>query len=177
MLLFPLPLVPLLLFLVLSVERKAFGTQQGQNSPCAELQQSHSQPAEFEANFGGHFKKTGKTWSCLSASCEEEERRMCRRCHVPFPKGWEMTRKCYNSWDSPFFVLMLVQSLLFLSSSLLTGCFMGLPLFSWAAEVVISGCSHSISNMFPVSGFQLRRLVALIECYWTILILENYCVK
>lgn len=56
-LLFPLPLVPLLLFLVPSVERKAFGTQQGQNSPCAELQQSHSQPAEFEANFGGHFKK------------------------------------------------------------------------------------------------------------------------
>lgn len=59
------------------------------------------------------------------------------------------------------------------SQNVLWGC----HCFPLAAHVVISGCSHSIFNMFPVSGFQLRRLVALIECYWTTLILENYCVK
>lgn len=59
------------------------------------------------------------------------------------------------------------------SQDVLWGC----HCFPLAAQAVISGCSHRIFNMFPVSGFQLRRLVALIECYWTTLILENYCVK
>lgn len=35
---------------------------------------------------------------------------------------------------------------------------------SLAVCVVISDCSHSIFNMFPVGGFQLRRLVVPKEC-------------
>lgn len=91
----------------------------------------------------GISKELANPWSSLTvlvASCEEDERRMCRRCHVPFPKGWED-----HQWGGrpvevlkflrlTFSVLNLVQSLLFLSSSLLpsllTECFMGLPLFS-----------------------------------------------
>jgi len=40
----------------------------------------------------------------------------------------------------------------------------GFHCLSLAAYVVISNCSHSIFNMFLVSGFRLRRLLALIEC-------------
>lgn len=74
---------------------------------------------------------------------------MCRRSHVPFPKGWEAHQwggrpsgSVRNPETHLFLFSFLVQPLLFLSSSLLTGCFMGLPLFP-------SGSSCCNFRLFP----------------------------
>lgn len=124
------------------------------SSPCAELQQSHSQPAEFAISQQWPFPKSWQNLELFVQAVKKAKEGCAEEAMFHFPRDGRTLgddQELLKLLRLLFFVLILVQSLLFLPSSLLTECFMALPLFPWALRLsfqtvptAFSVCSQSV---------------------------------
>lgn len=124
----------------------------------------------------GHLKELAKLWAIWTfwfKAVKRVKEGCAEDAIFYFPKEREDQQwggrpsESVTNLDTDLFLFLFWSSLCCLCLALLSSPCLQNVLWDFhclAVYVVISNCSHSIFNMFPVSGFQLRRLVALTEC-------------